>query len=103
MKWGLVMILIGLQADCCEENAGVASTQTAVKLQSLAPDEGPESSAQDDSMYASTYQALDPKCLDWTGFILFLSWLRLLESIKGKILECISAWVHIVPLHFLYL
>ncbi|XP_073329889.1 uncharacterized protein [Pagrus major] len=52
------------EADCCEGNADVASTQAAVGLQSLQQDADPESSAQDDSQYADAYQALDHKSLD---------------------------------------
>ncbi|XP_044046442.1 CMRF35-like molecule 1 isoform X2 [Siniperca chuatsi] len=54
----------GNKADYYEESADVASTQAAVKLQSLEPDAGPESSAQDASQCAAIYQALDPKSLD---------------------------------------
>lgn len=70
IKFILMMTLVYSQADYCEENADDACTQDMVKLQSLQPD--PESSAQDGSQYAAIYQALDPKTLDWAGFILFL-------------------------------
>lgn len=54
--FGVVMILIYLQADCCEQNADVASTQAAVRLQSV---DEPESKPQDASQYAAIYQELD--------------------------------------------
>lgn len=61
LKLGLVMIIIYLQADCCQQNADVASTRAAVRMQSV---DEPESSAQDASQYAVIYQALDPTTLD---------------------------------------
>ncbi|XP_068582964.1 CMRF35-like molecule 8 [Cebidichthys violaceus] len=50
------------EPEYCEENADVASTQAAVRLQSL--DADPESSIHNSSQYASVYQALNPKTLD---------------------------------------
>lgn len=68
------MLLIYLQADYCEENTDASSTPAAVRLQSLEPAADPESSPPSStSQYAAIYQALDPKSLDWAGFILFWS------------------------------
>ncbi|XP_075946547.1 uncharacterized protein LOC142948411 [Anarhichas minor] len=50
------------EPEYCEENADVASTQAAVRLQSL--DADPESGIHNSSQYASVYQALNPKTLD---------------------------------------
>lgn len=55
------MMIIYLQADCCQQNADVASTRAAVRMQSV---DEPESSAQDPSQYAVIYQALAPTTLD---------------------------------------
>lgn len=75
IKIGSVIILTDLQANCCEQNAGVAPNQPAVRLQFVGE---PESKSPDASQYAAIYQALDPTSLDWALFI--LSWQLLLPS-----------------------
>ncbi|XP_037830641.1 CMRF35-like molecule 5 isoform X2 [Kryptolebias marmoratus] len=50
--------------DHHEENVVAASSQVAVRLQSLEREDGPESVADDHVQYASVYKGLDPKNID---------------------------------------
>uniref|UniRef100_A0A1A8I4F6 Immunoglobulin V-set domain-containing protein n=1 Tax=Nothobranchius kuhntae TaxID=321403 RepID=A0A1A8I4F6_NOTKU len=51
--------VVRAEEDSCDEN--VASTQVVMSLQSLEPEDHPESSIDDNLQYAVIYEGLDPK------------------------------------------